>query len=122
VSLDFLFDEHLRGGPFRVVQRHNARGVNPINVMCVGAGEGVPDLGSTDAELLLWAEKVDRVVVTRDGRTMPAHLATHLASGRHSPGIMILRSVSFAQIVEFLVLAAHASQPVEWADCVTFIP
>lgn len=54
---------------------------------------------------------------------MPAHLADHLASGGHSPGIFILRSrYRVEEVIEFLQAAAYASEPSEWQDRVAFIP
>jgi hypothetical protein len=35
---------------------------------------------------------------------------------------MIVRRVPFADVVAFLAVAAHASEPSEWADRITFIP
>jgi len=51
MALTFLFDEHLRGLPWRVVQRHNAKGLNPIDVVCVGDPADL-SLGADDATLL----------------------------------------------------------------------
>lgn len=122
MPLLFLFDEHLRGWPFRIIQRHNARGLNPLDVVSVGDDDSVPRLGSIDSELIAWAEVNRRIIVTRDGKTMPGHLKRHLSNGHHSPGIFILRNVFFGHIVEFLTLAAHASESSEWEDRAFFIP
>jgi hypothetical protein len=80
-------------------------------------------LGTTDDALLIWAEREQRILVTHDPDTMPLHLANHLAQGRHSPGVFMIRPhTPLPQIVSFLVDAAYASDPPEWVDRVHFIP
>jgi hypothetical protein len=87
----------------------------------VGDPSDLP-LGTDDRELLAWAEREARIIVSLDGSTLPTHLAAHLAAGHHSPGIMLVRRVPFSQVVEFLALAAHASESSEWTDRITFVP
>jgi hypothetical protein len=54
---------------------------------------------------------------------MRDHFLDHLASGRHSPGVFVVRPFrSYSEVVDFLVLAAYASEPDEWRDRVEFIP
>lgn len=65
MALAYVLDEHLRGPLWRAVQRHNARGSNPIDVARVGDANG-PPLGATDPEILLWAEQAGRVLITFD--------------------------------------------------------
>jgi hypothetical protein len=90
MALGYPLDEHLRGVLWRAIQRHNAQGVNVLDVVRVGDPADLP-LGSADPALLLWAEQHGRILISRDERTLPAHLATHLQAGHHSPGIFILR-------------------------------
>jgi hypothetical protein len=121
MPLAYLLDEHVRGLLWRHVQRHNAFGRPAINAVRVGDPPDLP-LGALDPAMLLWAEKEDRIVVSRDKGSLVTHLRNHLAAGHHSPGIFLLRDVALAEIVEFLACAAHASEPVEWQDRVVFIP
>lgn len=54
---------------------------------------------------------------------MIAHLNAHLAAGHHSPGVMLVRqSASIGQLIAYLEIAAHAGDPADFADQVTFIP
>jgi hypothetical protein len=47
----------------------------------------------------------------------------HVAAGRHLPGLFLIRPLSpLPQIVDFLVAAAHASEPSDWADVWRLIP
>lgn len=122
MGIRFLLDEHLRGPLWRAVRWHNSRGVHPLDVVRVGDPVDLR-LGAEDPDILLWAEQLDRIVVTHDPDSMPAHLADHLASGHHSPGVFLCRSQStLPQIVDFLVAVAYASEPDEWRDRLVFIP
>jgi hypothetical protein len=118
----YLLDEHLRGLLWHAVQQHNARGVDPIDVLRVGDPPDLP-LGSIDPDILVWAEREGRVVLTFDRRTMPVHLTNHLKAGRHSPGVFVIRPLfPLPQVVDELALHAHAGDPLAYQDRVTFIP
>jgi hypothetical protein len=122
MPLAYVLDEHLRGLLWGAIRQHNAGGVNVIDVTRVGDPADLP-LGTQDPDLLLWAERENRVVVTRDWNTMPGHLADHLQGGHHSPGVFILsRGYSLPQLVFILALAAYAMDPAEVVDQVTFLP
>jgi len=43
---------------------------------------GVPPSGTLDPEILLWCEGNDFILVTNNRKSMPVHLADHLAAGR----------------------------------------
>lgn len=121
MPLQFLLDENLRGLFFRHVQRYNGRHELKIDAVRVGDPTDLP-LGIEDPAILAWAEREGRIIVSLDGSTLPGHLADHLSAGHHSPGIMLLRRVPFPEAVEFLAIAAHASERSEWADRVAFVP
>ena len=122
MPLRFVSDEHLRGKFPRAVRHHNDGGGHPVDLTTVGDPPDLP-LGTPDPAVLAWAEENDRILITHDVGTMPGHLADHLAAGRHSPGVMVLRDgFSLAEIVAYLELAAHAGDPADYADAVTYIP
>jgi hypothetical protein len=122
MPLRYVLDEHLRGPLWRALQWHASSGVYPLDVVRVGDPADLP-LGSDDLELLAWAEREQRILLTYDTDTMPLHLADHLAAGRHSPGVFIIRPHStLPQIIAFLRDAAYASEPWEWQDRIQFIP
>jgi len=101
--LRYLLDENQRGVLWHVIQRHNARGIDPIDAVRVG---DVPDLplGSDDPAILRWAEREERILVTLDRSSMSQHLGEHLAAGNHCPGIFLILSDSKpVQVVAFLV-------------------
>lgn len=122
MAVAFLLDEHLRGLLWTAIQRHNSGSNELIDAVCVGDPLDLP-LGSTDDEILRWAESNDRVIITRDLRTFANHFQQHLKSGRHSPGVLLLRRrFSISTIVAALWLIANAGEPSDFADQVLYVP
>lgn len=121
MSRRFVLDEHLCGPAWSAVRRHNATAEFPLDVVRVGDPNCVP-LGTADADILLWAEQEERMLVTRDQSTMKSHLEQHLAAGQTSPGILMIRPYGqLSAVIEFLELADQLSDPHEWQDVVTYI-
>lgn len=121
MALRYLLDEHLRGTFGKVIRRHNLVSEMPLDVVRIGDVDDLP-LGSPDPQVLRWAEREDRILVTQDRRSMGRHLMAHLASGHHCPGIFMLRpGASYRGAVEFLMLAAYASSAGEWRDQIHFV-
>jgi hypothetical protein len=122
VNIRFLVDEHLRGQLWHALAWHNQRGAYPLGLVRVGDPADLSQ-GSTDPDILVWAESEGRILVSGDRRTLLGHFTDHLTAGRHSPGLFLLRSLSpLAQIVDFLVAAAYASEASEWSDVWRYIP
>lgn len=122
MPLRFLLDEHIPSSVWTAIIRHNLRGENILDVERIGS-PSAPPFGTQDPELLHWAERESRVLISRDKSTLPTHLKQHLEAGGHSPGIMLLRRrFTMHELIEFLALAANASEANEWADRCTFIP
>ncbi len=122
MPIRFLFDENIPSRLRTAVVRHNALGIDPIDAIQVGDPPDLPR-GSQDPEILVWAEGEDRVLVSHDLSTIPNFLDDHLRAGRHSPGVFLIRhGATLREVVDFLVLVAHASEPWEWADRCQFIP
>jgi hypothetical protein len=123
MPLRFLLDEHLRGGSlWYAIQRHNVGSGYPIDTVRVGDPPNLP-LGSTDATILQWGENEGRILISRDLRTLPGHLAIHLQTGHHSPGLLsIRRGSTITQLLFYLELAAYAADPAAYQDLITYIP
>jgi hypothetical protein len=120
--LRFVLDEHLRGPLWNAIRQHNARSPYPLDVVRVGDPVNLP-LRTPDPDILLWAEREGRILVTSDKATVPGHLADHLRAGRNSAGVFVIRPGSnLPAVVSHLVLAAYASGPVDWEDRLVFIP
>jgi hypothetical protein len=122
MALRFLLDENLRGLLWRAIQTHNTRSPYPLD--CVRVGDP-PDLllGSDDADILIWAEREGRILLSLDKRTLSGHLSAHLQAGHHSPGIFILAiGAGVSVLISELTLRAYASDPWEWEDRIEYIP
>jgi len=123
MPLRFVLDEHLRGGAlWKAIQQHNSAGIDPIDVIRVGDPNDLPN-GSTDPEVLRWSWLNDRILVSLDRRTLPAHLAIHVQTNGRSPGVLIVRPGSMTSRVLFsLVLIAHAGDSADYQDRIEYIP
>jgi hypothetical protein len=122
MALRFLLDENQRGVLWHVIQRHNARGLKPLDAVRVGDPPDLP-LGIADPGLLRWTERQGRILVSFDKSTLPAHLAHHLALGCSCPGIILVsRAMPAPALLEYLVLAAYASDPSEWINVIRYLP
>ena len=122
MTLTFLLDEDVRGKLRRAIRQHNSHGANVIDAIFVGDPPDLP-LGSADLDILRWAERHGRILLTRDVNTMPGHFVQHLKAGHRSPGLLILkRGFSLPKIVAALALIAHASNPADYFDQIDFIP
>ena len=107
---------------WKAILRHNLRTDHALDIVCVGESSELP-LGISDLEILQWAERKQRILVTQDRRTMPAHLQHHLDSGHHSPGILTVhRNSSIRELLEILILIDQAGENADFADAVNYIP
>lgn len=76
-----------------------------------------------DPEVLARAAAAGRILVSHDYHTIPDHFAQFLASGQHSPGVLLLhQQLPIAQAIEALLLVWSASAPEEWHDQLTYLP
>ena len=63
------------------------------------------------------------MLVTANRRTIPEHVQAHSGSGRHVPGILLLRrGASLGQIIEQLYLLWTASDAKEYVDKLFYLP
>ncbi len=116
MPLRFLLDENQRGPFWSLIQRHNARALDMLDVVRVGDPAGLP-LGSKDPDILLWCEQHQRILISFDRRTLPTHLTKHLNAGHHLPGIFIMNPHQpMTDQLEMLILIAYASEADEWRD------
>ncbi|MFI5456326.1 MAG: DUF5615 family PIN-like protein [Isosphaerales bacterium] len=122
MPIAFVLDENLRGKPlWHAIRHHNLRGGIQIDAIRVGDPADLP-LGSPDSDILAWAERADRIIITEDAATFPAELAAHLRSGRTSPGVFVIRpGATVASILSWLELVVADDQPDQWFDWVTYI-
>lgn len=122
MPLRYLIDEQMPVALSRAIQRHNAAGVHSIDAVRVGDPPDLPR-GTADPDILIWAEREGRILVSLDRNTLPGHLADHLQAGHHSPGIWLVRNrVTVGQILGYLTRAAHATGQTYFQDAIWYIP
>lgn len=75
----------------------------------------LPPRGTLDPEIILWCELNNFILVTNNRRSMPVHLAEHLAQGQHIRGIFVLRpQAEIGEIIDHLIFMALAAQENEF--------
>jgi hypothetical protein len=116
--INYLLDEHVEHG-----LRNGLRQREPEMTVWVIDDPHAPPIGALDPEILLWCEAHNFVLVTRNRRTMPAHLRNHIAAGHHIPGIFILNPKrSMGEMIEELVLIWLVAEPDQFTDQITHLP
>lgn len=114
----FLLDEHIDP----VLRRELVRTAPELVVWIIG-DPGAPARGTLDPDILIWCEANDFCLVTNNRRSMPRHLADHLALGRHMPGIFVVGlAMTLGQMIDELVLIAGASVDEEFRDLMIYLP
>lgn len=74
--------------------------------------------GLTDSEVLTFAAREIRILVTQDQRTMPKHFGDFIQS-RNSPGVLILSQKSdIKHAIEALILIWTATESEEYVDSI----
>jgi len=68
MALRYLLDENARGVLWHAIVRHNAASSEPLDVVCVGDLDDLP-LATPDPDILRWAAREGRVLVTFFART-----------------------------------------------------
>ena len=80
--------------------------------------EGVPD-----PEVLDFALRQNRILVTSDLRTMPHHFGNYLAAHGQCAGVFLVKQrAPLAAVIEALVLVWAASDADEWKNRILEIP
>jgi len=118
MTLKYLLDENVD----KVYQRQ-FRKRNSFLTMWVVGDPGTPNRGTLDPEILCWCEEHNFILVTNNRKSMPVHLADHIAQGRNVPGIFILTDkLTIGQTVDELILIAEASFDNEYQNQIIHLP
>lgn len=78
---------------------------------------------SPDPLLLEWCERNNFILLTDNRKSMPQHLADHMAQGRHVPGIFVVDPTrNTDDLADELDLIDGASLPREYQDQIRYLP
>ena len=80
--------------------------------------------GLDDEEVLRLAASQSRILVSHDKRTMPVALASFVASGGTSPGVLLVipQNAPIREVVEALILIWADDRANDWTNLIAKIP
>jgi hypothetical protein len=79
--------------------------------------------GRGDAEVLEWAAREGRVLLTHDVTTMKRYVDERAAAGLRMPGVFeVSQQTPIAQVIEDILLLAECSLEGEWDAQIRFLP
>ena len=79
--------------------------------------------GADDPEVLEWAAREGRVLLTRDASTMTRHAYDRVRAGLPMPGVFeVPQSLPVGRAIEEILLVAGLSLEGEWVDQVRYLP
>ena len=114
--LPLIADEDFHGRIIRGLRRRVAT-LDLVRVQDIGR------MGAADAELLEWASREGRVLVTHDANTMTRHPYARVTAGEPMAGIIVAaQSLSVGVVIEDLVAIAECTQADDWPGQVIFLP
>jgi hypothetical protein len=118
MTIQYLIDENVNP-----LYPQQLRRKDPDILVEVVGEPGTPPKGTLDPEILIWCETYTTILVTNNRRSMPIHLADHLAQNRHIPGIFILNpEMGIGETIDQLILIAKCSFDDEYQDRIIFLP
>ncbi|MCH8294055.1 DUF5615 family PIN-like protein [Candidatus Poribacteria bacterium] len=116
--LKYLLDEHIPP-EYRTQLLHH----EPALTVWMIGDEGAPPRGTLDPDILRWCDENGFTLVTNNRKSMPRHLADHLAEGHHLPGILTINlDAPMGAVLEQLILIVGASHEDEYLDRVVYVP
>jgi predicted nuclease of predicted toxin-antitoxin system len=75
-----------------------------------------------DPQVLSYAAREGRMLVTHDRSTMPGHFVSFIKT-RQSPGLIVIsQQLAITAVAHDLILMWAASEPEEWINQITFLP
>lgn len=117
-TIRFLCDENVHHGLLEAIGNREPG----IEITTVG-GPAAPPRGSTDPELLQFAEQNQYAVLTADRSTMPVHVTEHHAAGGHTWGVFLIKNgATWTQLIEDLLLIWSESVADDWQDRLEYLP
>lgn len=118
MTVRFLLDENLDPRLKAALLRRDPT----IDVLRVG-DPSTPAWGTLDPDILRYLAGAGRALVTSNRKSMPLHIADHLADGSHHWGVFLIRrGTAIGRIAEELHLIWSASSAEDWIDREQRIP
>jgi hypothetical protein len=78
---------------------------------------------AADPELLVWAARETRILITHDRTTMPNHAAELIAKDQAIAGVIIVpRRLSIRQVINDLEIIVTCSEVHEWSNIIRYLP
>ncbi len=114
--LRLIADENLKGAIVRGLLVREPE-LDLVRVQDVGLS------GIDDQDILEWAAREGRVVLTQDIRTMPKYAYERIVAGQPMQGVFVIgHSASVRQAIEDILLLARCSLEGEWESQVCYVP
>jgi hypothetical protein len=115
--LNCLLDEHIP-----IAYRSTILAlVVELDVLRVG-DVGAPPLNASDPEILIWCDENASALITNNRKSMPRHLADHVAQGQHIPGIFVVDlDESIGRNAELIAIYLKVSLVNEFQDQIIYL-
>jgi hypothetical protein len=116
VRIRFLADANLNNAIVSGVRRCEPA-IDFLTAHAAGLGK------MKDPEVLALAASQNRVLVTHDVNTMPAHFRAFRNAGGESAGVfLIAQSLDIGEAIEELLMIWLASEPSDWVNRLEWLP
>jgi hypothetical protein len=116
VKVRFVADADLNQAIVRAVLRREPS-IDFLTAHAAGLGR------MKDPEVLALAAGQQRVLVSHDVGTMPAHFRVFVAGGRRSAGVfLVLQTLDMRTVIDDLLLVWLLSEASEWDDRLEWLP
>jgi predicted nuclease of predicted toxin-antitoxin system len=115
--LRLLADENFDHDLVRGVLRRRAE-LDLVRVQGVGLSQ------TSDPDVLAWAAREQRVLLTHDVNTMPHFAIERVRRGEPMTGVFIVHQegAAFSTIINDLLLLDECSDTSEWSDQIQYLP
>ena len=78
---------------------------------------------ASDPEVLAWAAKQERIIVTHDRRTMPYHATSRIARAEKVAGMVVVsKQLPISRVINDLEIIVSCSDMIEWQNIVKHLP
>jgi hypothetical protein len=78
---------------------------------------------ATDTQLLSWAAREGRIIVTHDRRTMPTHAADLMSRGTSVAGLFVVPgNLALHQVLKDLELMITCTEAGDWVNVIRYLP